>query len=65
VNEELLPCPFCGVVPKLTEHSAAWGVHCDCGACVIGERGRQDRPMGDKYWAKIRQTAIDGWNRRV
>lgn len=62
----LKPCPFCGAAPELEDHRTIWRVGCQCGAGVLGERAPEpDGSEPDSYWAGIRQTAIEAWNRRA
>lgn len=62
---ELLPCPFCGRIPELQDHRTIWGVHCECGACVLGERAPEpDGSEPNEYWEMYEETAISRWNTR-
>jgi hypothetical protein len=65
-REALKPCPFCGGVPDLEDSRTIWVVRCKCGACVLGERAPEpDGHESGAYWDRIRQTAIEAWNRRA
>lgn len=67
IEPRLLPCPFCGhAEPVLEDARTIWIVRCRCAACVLGERAPEpDGSESDAYWDRIRQTAIDAWNRRA
>ena len=43
-----------------------WIVRCPCGACVLGERAPEpEGEMGEEYWKRFEQSAVDAWNRRA
>lgn len=71
----LLSCPFCGGSPELVDNRVEWFVrcaHCKPFATVIyGESARHIDHLQDGEavpevdWGRLRQTAIDAWNRRA
>ena len=55
---ELLPCPFCGVIPKLYpqfDDESCWDVWCGTAGCYL-EYGAD--------WCNTREDAIEMWNTR-
>lgn len=68
-NDLLKPCPHCGGKAALEDHRTVWVVRCkdpSCESCMLGERAPEPEKeeMGDGYWEKFEQSAIDRWNRR-
>jgi hypothetical protein len=63
---DLKLCPFCGSPGAIEDHRLQWVVRCtNCTACVLGERVSESKaPLPAPYWDRIRQTAVDAWNRR-
>ncbi len=62
----LAACPFCGATPTLEDHRTIWVVICTCGCSMLGERAPEpEYEMGEEYWKRFEQSAIDRWNRRA
>ena len=53
VNEELLPCPFCGGSQQRVKSSGRWGWFVSCTCAAVGPS------------AKSRDEAIIAWNCRM
>lgn len=75
---KLLPCPFCGEVPKLpTGDGTQYEIECDCGMAgssvqisdlmTIEERSGDDfvdYRYGEKYIERAKVEAVSNWNTR-
>lgn len=48
---DLLPCPFCGRIPKIESYKNEYWIVCKCGI-----------ELGHLY--KSKQAAVNKWNRR-
>lgn len=62
INDELLPCPFCGGDAMLTggARGSANVFYVSCNSCnAIGEK------FGSKFEDEVKQQARDAWNKRI
>src|SRR5690348_16503032 len=50
---ELMPCPFCGAQPVLSQNDFLWKINCPVGGCESG------------LHAFSRENAVKKWNTRV
>ena len=67
IDQELLPCPFCGSTePKLEDHRLMWSVSCSCGVTILGDRAPEPNvDMPAEYWKQLEDSAINRWNLRA
>lgn len=69
IKRVLKPCPHCGYEAELQDHRTIWSVNClndECEAVILGERSCDpDGSEPDEYWERIKQTAVERWNRRI
>ena len=54
-KEKLLPCPWCGKVPKAVDWGSEFNIACKNDDCPV-------MPVGN--WMYSRKTAIEAWNTR-
>lgn len=74
MNQILKPCPFCGnSTPELVDNRVEWYVRCkNCKpypTVIYGENVRfevDEQGIDDSCidWDRLKQTAVDAWNRR-
>jgi hypothetical protein len=66
IDDELLPCPFCGSQSRIFGEYQMYYVACtnadSCG-CSIGERYDRDACPDHKFCTEL--DALEAWNRRV
>lgn len=58
VRTELLPCPFCGELPRVIEEFNRTLIHCNSSDCYV-------HPSVDSYSPAELLQAEEMWNRRA
>lgn len=53
---KLLPCPFCGVIPKMYKRASFFSVECHNLQCQV---------MPETTITHTKEEAAEAWNRRV
>jgi len=56
-GDVILPCPFCGKAPYITEWSDGWSSECDNEDCIF-------MPC-TKRWFHKREQVVEAWNTRA
>lgn len=64
MNNNLKPCPFCGLPPHMDKHR----IFCDCGVEMefpLQEWGCSDKnPEGFPTYEQAKEVAVERWNER-